>query len=86
MTSYWSIAFSDADEIPVPSPADVFYVGLYPLAYFGLVLLARSVLRRVPASVWLDGLVTSLAVGALFSAFTVKQIISVVDGSLPPRC
>lgn len=80
---YWSIAFSDADEIPVPSPADVFYVGLYPLAYFGLVLLARSVLRRVPASIWLDGLVTSLAVGALFSAFTVKQIISVAEGSLP---
>ena len=46
-------------------------------------LLARSVLRRVPASIWLDGLVTSLAVGALFSAFTVKQIISVAEGSLP---
>src|SRR3954469_22276619 len=59
---YWSIAFSAAEDIPVPSPADVFYVGLYPLAYFGLVLLARSVLRRVPASIWLDGLVTSLAV------------------------
>jgi diguanylate cyclase len=80
---YWSIAFADAEEIPVPSPADVFYVGLYPLAYFGLVLLARSVLRRVPASIWLDGLVTSLAAGALFSAFTVKQIISVAEGSLP---
>ncbi len=79
---YWSIAFSDAEEIPVPSPADVFYVGLYPLAYFGLVLLARSVLRRVPASIWLDGLVTSLAAGALFSAFTVEQIISVAEGSL----
>jgi diguanylate cyclase (GGDEF)-like protein len=39
------------------------------------------VLRQVPASVLLDGLVTSLAVGALFSAFTVKQIISGVDGS-----
>src|SRR5215207_2151489 len=80
---YWSIAFADADEIPVPSLADVFYVGLYPLAYAGLVLLARSVLRRVPASVLLDGVVTSLAVGALFSAFTVKQIISVASGSLP---
>lgn len=80
---YWSIVFSDAEEIPVPSPADVAYVGLYPLAYFGLVLLARSVLRKVPASVWLDGLVTSLAVGALFSAFTVKKIISVAEGSLP---
>jgi diguanylate cyclase (GGDEF)-like protein len=78
---YWSIMFANADEIPVPSPADVGYVGLYPLAYVGLILLARSVLRQVPASVLLDGLVTSLAVGALFSAFTVKQIIAGVDGS-----
>jgi diguanylate cyclase (GGDEF)-like protein len=78
---YWSIMFADADDIPVPSPADVGYVGLYPLAYVGLILLAGSVLRQVPASVLLDGLVTSLAVGALFSAITVKQIISGVDGS-----
>ena len=78
---YWSIMFADADDIPVPSPADVGYVGLYPLAYIGLILLAGSVLRQVPASVLLDGLVTSLAVGALFSAITVKQIISGVDGS-----
>ena len=78
---YWSVMFAGADTVPVPSPADAGYLGLYPLAYVGLILLARSVLRRVPASVLLDGLVTSLAVGALFSAFTVTQIISGVDGS-----
>lgn len=79
---YWSIAFSDAETVPVPSLADAFYIATYPLAYAGMVLLARSVLKRVPASVLLDGLVTSLAVGALFSAFTVDQILSGVDGSL----
>ena len=46
---YWSIMFADADTIPVPSPADAGYLGLYPLAYVGLILLARSVLRAVPA-------------------------------------
>jgi hypothetical protein len=78
---YWSIMFADAEEIPIPSPADAGYVALYPLAYVGLILLARSVLRQVPASVLLDGLVTSLGVGALFSAFTLEQILSGVDGS-----
>jgi diguanylate cyclase len=81
---YWTIAFADlppGQEVPVPSPADAGYLGVYPLAYVGLILLARSVLTRVPASVLLDGLVTSLAVGALFSAFTIKQVISGVGGS-----
>jgi hypothetical protein len=78
---YWSIMFADADEIPIPSPADAGYIALYPLAYLGLILLARSVLRQVPASVLLDGLVTALGVGALFSAFTLERIISGVEGS-----
>ncbi len=81
---YWTIAFANLppdQEVPVPSPADAGYLGLYPLAYVGLILLARAVLQRVPASVLLDGLVTSLAVGALFSAITVRQIISGVNGS-----
>jgi diguanylate cyclase len=78
---YWSIMFADADEIPIPSLADAGYIALYPLAYLGLILLARSVLRQVPASVMLDGLVTSLGVGALFSAFTLERIISGVEGS-----
>lgn len=81
---YWSLSFGNypADqEIPVPSPADAGYLATYPLAYVGMVLLARSVLKRMPANVLLDGLVTSLAVGALFSAFTIERIVSGVDGS-----
>lgn len=78
---YWSVAFADAETVPVPSPADAGYLAVYPLAYVGMVLLARSVLKRVPASVLLDGLVTSLAAGALFSAFTIDKIVSGVDGS-----
>jgi diguanylate cyclase (GGDEF)-like protein len=78
---YWTIMFADADEIPVPSPADVGYLAVYPLASVGLILLARSQLRRVSLSVLLDGLVTSLAVGALVSAFTASRVISGVSGS-----
>ena len=42
---YWTIMFADADEIPLPSPADVGYLALYPLASVGLILLARSQLE-----------------------------------------
>ncbi|WP_433077400.1 EAL domain-containing protein [Dactylosporangium sp. CA-052675] len=81
---YWQASFTDVDAnaIPVPSPADVFYVGLYPLAYIGFILLARASVRRLPASVWLDGVVTSLAAGAMFSAFTLNDLLD-ADESKP---
>ena len=78
---YWTIMFADADEIPLPSPADVGYLALYPLASVGLILLARSQLKRVSLSVVLDALVASLAVGALVSAFTVSRVITGISGS-----
>lgn len=79
---YWSAAFSsvDSSEIPVPSLADVFYVGMYPLAYAGFILLARATVRRLPASVWLDGMVTSFAAGAVFSAYTLDDVLSSMGG------
>ncbi|GIG86160.1 bifunctional diguanylate cyclase/phosphodiesterase [Plantactinospora endophytica] len=75
---YWSVNFAATPpaDIPVPSLADVFYVGLYPLAYIGFVVLARATTRRLPVSVWLDGVVTSLAAGAVFSAVTLADLLS----------
>ena len=79
---YWSINFSGSDNIPVPSPADVFYVGMYPLAYAGFVLLARTAVTRLPASVWLDGIVTSLAAGAMFSATILTDVLAAAEGEM----
>jgi diguanylate cyclase (GGDEF)-like protein len=80
---YWSAAFAslEASEIPVPSLADVFFVGMYPLAYAGFILLARATVRRLPASVWLDGIVTALAAGAIFSALTLNSVLSSAEGA-----
>ena len=79
---YWSANFAsvDASEIPVPSLADLFYLGMYPLAYAGFILLARTATRRLPAAVWLDGVVTSLAAGAVFSALTLEDILAAGAG------
>jgi hypothetical protein len=77
---YWSAAFSDVDEIPVPSLADAFYVGMYPLAYAGFILLARAAANKLPASVWLDGIVTSLAAGAVFSAVALTDVLAAAGG------
>lgn len=79
---YWSVKFSSyaAEDIPVPSLADVFYIGLYPLAYAGFLLLARASAKRLPASVWLDGVVTSLAAGAVFSALALDSVLAAAGG------
>ncbi len=74
---YLTFAFMDSpDSPPVPSFADPFYEGLYPLAYIGLVLLARAAVNRLPASVWLDGVITSFAAAAVFSALTLSKILA----------
>jgi diguanylate cyclase (GGDEF)-like protein len=77
---YWSAAFADAEVIPVPSLADAFYVGMYPLAYVGLILLARAGARRLPAPVWLDGIVCALAAGAVFAAITLADVLAQAGG------
>ncbi|HCT77568.1 MAG TPA: hypothetical protein DGG94_14425 [Micromonosporaceae bacterium] len=79
---YWSAMFSTVEpaEIPVPSLADVFYIGMYPLAYAGFILLARAAANRLPASVWLDGVVTSLAAGAVFSAVALDDVLAAAGG------
>ncbi|HEX5146044.1 MAG TPA: hypothetical protein VFV85_03405, partial [Conexibacter sp.] len=50
---------------PLPSAADVCWIGFYPFAYVGLVLLARPHAKRGGAGLWLDGLIGALACGAL---------------------
>jgi diguanylate cyclase (GGDEF)-like protein len=77
---YWSAALSGADVVPVPSLADAFYVAMYPLAYVGLILLARAGSRRLPASVWLDGVVSSLAAGAVFAAIALGDVLARAGG------
>lgn len=79
---YWSARFSGVAEadIPVPSAADVCYMALYPLAYAGFILLARTAVRRLPAAVWLDGVVSSLAAGAVFAALAMGHALH-PDGS-----
>lgn len=67
-------------DIPVPGPSDPFYLAMYPLAYAGLILLARAEVRTLPASVLLDGIVTSLAAGAVFAAISLNTVLSSTEG------
>jgi signal transduction histidine kinase len=67
---YWTIQLSDLDQIPYPSVADAFYVGMYPALYAGIMLLVRARVPRFHRSVWLDG-----AIGALGTAAVASTIL-----------
>ena len=62
---YWSVAIGDDPAPPIPSLADLLYLGFYPPAYIGVVLLARARLREFRSSLWLDGVIGALAVAAV---------------------
>ena len=66
---------------PVPSLADVFWLGFYPLVYVALVLLTRKHLNRVGAATWLDGAVAGLGAAALCACFAFNTILSSVGGN-----
>jgi diguanylate cyclase (GGDEF)-like protein/PAS domain S-box-containing protein len=64
-----------------PSSADVLWLALYPCAYAGVLLLARRSLRGLRTGLWLDGLITSLAVAALAAALALDPLLSAIGGT-----
>ncbi|HTV10607.1 MAG TPA: bifunctional diguanylate cyclase/phosphodiesterase [Acidimicrobiales bacterium] len=54
---------------PVPSLADAFYLGFYPLAYLAIFLFMKAQLRRVAGPSRLDGAIGALGAASLCAAF-----------------
>ena len=71
---YWSAALKALEAPPYPSPADALYLGFYPACYAALMLLAGPRVRGISASVWMDGLIAVLAVGAVGTAFVIPAV------------
>jgi two-component system cell cycle response regulator len=77
---YWTVALSALDEPPFPSPSDAGYLGIYPASYVGLVLLLRARAGRISPALWLDGLISALAVAAVGAAL-VFGVVASTEGS-----
>ena len=67
---------------PVPSLADVFYLGFYPLAYVATVELLRAAMGRLSRPNWLDGVVAGLGAAAVLGAFAFHSILHAAGGSV----
>src|SRR5689334_6300741 len=70
----WGVVYSGMAAPPYPSIADLCYLLFYPCAYVSLMLIARSRVRGFVASVWLDGAIGVLAIGAVGAAFVVPEV------------
>jgi diguanylate cyclase (GGDEF)-like protein len=78
---YYTAVLWDAEVIAIPSPADVGYLLLPPLALAGIVLLLRARARSVPRTLWVDGVVAALAVAALSAALVFDTVLENVEGN-----
>jgi diguanylate cyclase (GGDEF)-like protein len=65
---------------PIPSICDGMWLTLYPCCYIGIVGLARLRERRVPARMWLDGIVAGLGIAAIGAAIVVRPVLASVSG------
>src|SRR5919201_1204172 len=78
---YYSAVLWTVQEPPFPSPADVGWLAFYVPAYVCLGLMVRDSVRRFHRSVWLDGLVATLAVAAAGAAVVVIPILRATEGT-----
>jgi two-component system, cell cycle response regulator len=79
---YWTFVLSDDPAPPYPSPGDALYLAFYPASYATLVLLARARLTGFRSTLWLDGAIAALAVGAFAAALAFPPIIDAASGNV----
>jgi two-component system cell cycle response regulator len=64
------------------SPADGFYLAMYPCMYAALMLLAGAHLRELRISLWLDGLIGGLGAAVLAAVVVLPPIAATAHGDL----
>ena len=74
--TYYIAMLHGGGSLPFPSPADVGYLGFYPLMLAALAVAVRRHMRGLGSSVWLD-----CAVGSLGAATVLAIVLSPVLGS-----
>ncbi|WP_380176299.1 putative bifunctional diguanylate cyclase/phosphodiesterase [Kineococcus sp. DHX-1] len=77
---FWTIVVRPMADPPYPSGADLGFLLFYPLVFVALILLAKHRDARHTRSLWLDGVVGALAVGAVAAAAVIGPIVS-AEGS-----
>jgi len=78
---HYTLALQHLSAPPYPSLGDAFFLAFYPASYVGLILSLPRELRRARAGLWLDGLVSGLALLALAVALLLDPLVAGTEGS-----
>jgi diguanylate cyclase (GGDEF)-like protein len=73
---FWTAFVRPLADQPFPSGADVGFLLFYPAVFVALILLAERRDSRHARSLWLDGVVGGLAVGAVAAAAVIGPIVA----------
>jgi diguanylate cyclase (GGDEF)-like protein len=76
----WAAWIEHLPNPPIPSICDGLWLTLYPTCYIGIVGLARVRERRVPARMWLDGIIAGTGIAAIGAAIVVRPVMASVSG------
>ena len=68
--------------VPYPSIADFSFLADYPLALVGMILLVRETVPNISKTIWVDGLIAALGVGALEAMLVLSPILHTNSGHL----
>ena len=78
---YYTAVLWDLEQIPTPSVSDALWIVYYPVVYVGVALLLRARIARFHASLWVDGVLAALTVGALTAALVFEPVLDAADGN-----
>jgi len=78
---WWTLYIEGNANAPYPSPADIGYLGFYPLAILGLYLLVRARADELDPRLWMDGLIAALGTAALGAALIFEFVADRAEGS-----
>ena len=77
---YYTAVLWTAEEIPIPSPADIGFLLFPPFMLLGILQLLRSRTRDVPGTLWADGITAALAVSAASAAIVLETVLDSASG------
>jgi diguanylate cyclase (GGDEF)-like protein len=78
--AYFTIFQWDLSVVPTPSPADGFWLAVYPPWYIGLFMLFRARVGAIDWRLTMDGLIGALGMAAIAAAIVFDAVLNSAEG------